>query len=189
MSENESEDAAVSEQQMQADLVLYSNEREFDQLGTDNDTLLLFYVDDEDNDRVVFDGVGDHELHEMIVRSPYEFKNTEQLDLYQNLVSRARYQLRLYPDQEAAAENAGLSLGPEESSGLVYFVYKRDNAQRSPVKNRRQSPFMDFEERAVVLFREYSFQPAFIATPLWFKEKERNSTIGLVGFRPEEIYE
>lgn len=169
--------------------LVFTNNDQFEEIEN-GDTLLLFYVQDE-SDQVTFDPNGDAALLALMRDAVYSFKNTDSLLLYESLVTRARYRLRLHPDQDAAAQLAALSLTPDATAGMISFVYKRDHPGRSAVENRRQTPFMTLDDTApptVVLFREYSFQPAMIGQLVWYKQAERSATIGILGLEPQEVY-
>jgi hypothetical protein len=171
----------------------YSNSEAFESVS--GDTLLLYYAETADETDVRFDGDNDERLLAIFSRSPYLFRNDVQLAEYEALVSRATYECRAHPQQREAAEFVANALEPpDDPESLVVFVYRRDSASTSAVRNRRASPFTNSTDGTtsttparVVLFRQYSHEPLFVATLVWHAQVRRNASVGLVAFRIERV--
>lgn len=170
--------------------VVFTESRQFERLSENSGTLLLYYRE-QPNDEVVLDPENDMSLYRLFAASPYTFDNRRDLLVYESLITRAHYQLRLHPDQDAARAEAGLELSPDDAAELVVFVYRRDHRTKSPVKNRQTNPFvnLDLEDLPpVFLFRRYSNDPAMRVVPVWRKEATLNRDIGLLGVRVLETF-
>lgn len=189
---DESESAAPIEFEESAPApVVFSNRAQFDRIGRgDTQTLLLFYRE-RSSGEVILDPENDLSLYRLFAASPYTFDNRRDLLVYESLITRAQYQLRLHPAQEEARELAATQLSPDEADDLVVFVYQRDQKAKSPVQNRQSNPFVDLgleDAPPVILFRRYSHDPFMRVLPVWRHENTPNANTGLLGVQVIEAF-
>lgn len=187
---DESESAAPIEFEESAPIpVLFSSRTQFEGIG-DMQTLLLFYRE-RSNGEVILDPENDMSLYHLFATPPYKFDNRRDLLVYESLITRAHYQLRLHPAQEEARDLAATKLTPDEAADLVVFVYQRDQAAKSPVQNRQTNPFVDLgleDAPPVILFRRYSHDPFMRVLPVWRHENKPNAHTGLLGVQVIEPF-
>lgn len=154
--------------------LFFTNSSHFDELE-DSETFLLFYNGGS------FDSERDERLFRLFAASPYEFDNTTQLSEYEELVDRDAFELRLHPDQPAARDFAAADLTAASAGDITVFVYRRTTGSRFDT-----SPFENLDA-PVLLFRQYSFEPANRGTFVWqWSKRVGNSSVGLIGVRLDE---
>lgn len=153
---------------------------------------LLFYR--ETSDDVVFDPEGDSALLKMHTR-PFSFDNKRHLATYEALTDRARYYCKPHPSGETVAAQAAAELGNVSPDDLLVFVYKRDTAASSNVKQRHRSPFRNTTNGLGVagapvtfLFSQYSHDPFVSARLVWHRELRMNASVGLVVMQIEQRF-
>jgi len=169
--------------------------QEYDALP--NTSALNLYYEVTPDQTVQFDEDGDEQLLDLHRGDIADFARIDDGQrLYEALVTRAAYHCKLHPHVEAMKEYVANELaGSVDRQSLIVFVYERDNARRSDVKERRQTPFANGEngvgtgkEASVVLFTRYSIEPRLRGKLVWFRESRRNSVLGTVAFLVEESY-
>ncbi len=168
-----------------------TNKKQFDTLEKKTKTLLLYYTLDETNNTIRFDQSNDSRLLQMFERSPFSFKNSVDLALYESLVSRPHYELRAHTAQSTLREMFSADLSSDALGNFVAFVFSRAT-QTTP--KRRESPFNNNVDGVgtpsppeLVLFEKYSHVPHIIAQPAVFQEQSRNATVGVVGMVVKEM--
>jgi len=174
--------------------LLFSNRTQFNQLEADT-ALVLYYRESSDGQDVIFDPNGDARLLAMH-RKPFQFQSSADLPLLIALRTRARYELRIHPNQ-AGILQAAVADRSIDTTDCIALVYARDDDQRSIVKNRRVAPFAnDFnglradgtgESAELVLFRQYSFEPFGKAVIVWSRQKSVNATVGVLLARVQAV--
>ncbi len=169
-----------------------TNTVEFD---TNKEPSLLLFCAERNEADVVFDPDNDEVLFAMHA-DPYNFSNTELLLHYEALTSRANYECKPHVNQELVQAQAALELGVDTSS-MLFLVYKRDLAIKSPVKLRRMTPFEnDYNglkrdktpSVQLLLFGAESFDPMSRVTIVWHRPAHRGSTFGLIGVTVNELF-
>lgn len=173
--------------------LFFTNHEQFQAI--DDAVALLFYTETDDD--VIFDPAGDADLlrlHE----HPFSFDNSTSLTLYESLTTRARYQCKPHPNQALAQEEAAQELSIP-TDDLLIFVYERDSAGVSPVKQRRRTPFRNMvngigaharsESSAVTLFNQLSYDPFASCTLVWQREQRANGIVGLIGVRVLRLFQ
>ncbi len=167
---------------------------EYDKLSGDG--VNLYYIDTQEQN-LQFDEDGDTQLLDLHRGDVAEFTKIRNGDnLYMALVSRAAYHCKLHPQQDALREIVVSELaGSVDTDSVIVFAYERDNAKRSEVKERYETPFVNGQngigtgsEASVVLFARFSFEPRLRGKVIWFREPRRNSTLGTVALLVEESY-
>lgn len=175
-----------------------SNRKQFEQLDDARSaTLLLYYTDASDElaasgAQVRFDAQRDQQLLALFeTLAPWAFDNTRHLTLYESLVSRPHYELRVHPRQSELRQQAAGAVGDARLDDIVFFVYARAT---QPPSGARQSVFDNsvdgvgaFQKQPVVLFERYTHVPHLLAELVWFREPSRNATVGVVGFLVERL--
>lgn len=168
--------------------LLYTHQRQFERVPDDG-AVLLYYTASAERDQVIFDPENDRRLRDLHI-DPYSFSSDQSLRLLIALRSRAYFELRLHPNQAAALREA-IELGTlSERDNVLVFVYRRDSARRSPVKNRRQTPFYNSvngiesggnnQSATVHLFRKHSYEPFSDARVVWEQHGNKRATVGIV---------
>jgi hypothetical protein len=166
----------------------FTNGVQFDALRSGT-PLVLFYTEGVGDDQPIFDPENDEQLYQLHA-DPFEVKS---LEIYEACVTRAHYDCKLHPDQEAALELVRASLPSLDPDTLV-FVYRRDSAGSSLVANRRSNPFQNpyngiragAPSEELILFAQNSFEPFVRATIIWQLEPRPNSTVGLFAIQVTE---
>jgi hypothetical protein len=173
-----------------ADPFAYSNSDEY--AAIDDAVVELFYT--ESGEEVIFDPDNDTALLELFA-APFRFVNSASLQLYEALTDRARYSCKPHPAPRAVVERVVGELAVPVDNVLV-FVYKRDSARASLVRNRRRAPFRnsvnglespDQRSPPLLLFAQYSYEPRLLASLIWHDAPRANSTVGLLAFELIEI--
>lgn len=168
--------------------LLYTHQRQFERVPDDG-ALLLYYTASAARDQVIFDPENDRRLRDLHT-DPYSFSSDQSLPLLIALRSRAYFELRLHPNQAAALREASELGTLSERDNVLVFVYRRDSARRSPVKNRRQTPFYNSvngiesggnnQSATVHLFRKHSYEPFSDARVVWQQHGNKRATVGIV---------
>jgi hypothetical protein len=173
--------------------LFFTNHEQFESI--DDAVALLFYTETDDD--VIFDPVGDADLLGLHTK-PFSFENTTSLRLYESLTTRARYHCKPHPNQVLAREEASQELSIP-ADDLLFFVYERDTAATSPVKQRRRTPFRNetngigahsrSESVLLTLFNKLSFDPFASGTIVWQREQRASGIVGLIGIRVEKLFQ
>jgi hypothetical protein len=173
------------------DRLLVTNKEQFDLLN--EPAVLLFYTETETD--VIFDPDNDTVLLDMH-RDPFAFRSTaENVEAYQALITRAHYECKLHPNQQLVREQVATDLGVPSDDFLI-FVYHRDAARNSHVKNRERAPFTNTlnglradrsETVQLVLFAKYSHDPFATVSIVWQRAARLNSSFGVVAVRVNEL--
>ena len=173
-----------------ASVLLYSNAEQFNAIRTSR-PLVLFYRDNAADD--VNASVFDPELDERLVQmhaDPYNLA-TFSLAGYEACVTRASYELRYHPQQEAVIDIVSNEVSGINTDTALVLVYRRDDASVSPALNRFTNPMCNTlnglndgtPSTELVFFSQHSFEPVFRGQIIWQRSQAVNSTIGIIAVR------
>ena len=165
--------AAVQQPLAVADTLDYTNA---DDYASIRGREVRCYYEETDATGVGLDAVGDDQLW-ALHDEPTSFSNEESLPLYESLVSRARFDCKQHPNITLAREQAALETQLPTDDWAV-FVYKRDTAAKSPVKDRRNTPFANLGQ-PIALFLKEGFDPFLRGTLVWHRALRAGGRFGL----------